>query len=193
MWGNRQGGRRSVSESTQREEFAPAHTLRQMIPGEAVLLHGTLPPIHLTAVRHWEEPELKRLILRDGADVARPTCPLTSAPVPAGPHSAVDIATLEAAKSQLPKAQKSSNPSTTTPPRPASAPEETQPSLFDASAGDQPVLCVGCSEAIGPGEGKSYVDKDGVIKTRCAPSCSERAAVRADQAAAVVAGAPDPQ
>ena len=183
MWGNRQGGRRSVSESTQREEFAPAHTLRQMFPGQAVLLHGTLPPIHLTAVRHWEEPELKRLIGSDGADVARPTCPLTSASVPAGPHSAIDIATLEAAKAQLPKAQKSSSPSTTAPPRTASAPVETQPSLFDASVGEQPVRCIACSEVVGPGEGRSYLDKDGVTRVRCAPSCSERAAVRADQAA----------
>ena len=185
MWGSRQGGgRRSVSESTQREEFAPAHTLRQMIPGQAVLLHGTLPPIHLTAVRHWEEPELKRLIGSDGADVARPTCPLTSAPVPAGPHSAIDIATLEAAKAQLPKAQKSSSPSTTAAPRSASAPVETQPSLFEASAGEQPVQCIACSEVVGPGEGRSHLDKDGVTRVRCAPSCSERAAVRDDQAAA---------
>lgn len=47
----RGGGRRSVSVSKQREEFAPANTIRQMIPGEAVMLHGTLPPVHLEAVR----------------------------------------------------------------------------------------------------------------------------------------------
>ena len=44
----------------QREEFAPRNTLRQMYPGEAVLLHGTLPPIHLDAVRWWNEKELGR-------------------------------------------------------------------------------------------------------------------------------------
>src|SRR5690606_7177648 len=102
MWGSRQGGRRSVSESTQREEFAPAHTLREMIPGEAVLFHGTLPPIHLTAVRHWEEPELAALVHRDD-DHAEQTCPLTEQPVDDGDHPAIDIATLEAAKAQLPK------------------------------------------------------------------------------------------
>ena len=55
LWTGNSAGRRSVSESTQRSEFAPAHTIREMVPGEAVLLHGTLPPIHLTAIRYWEE------------------------------------------------------------------------------------------------------------------------------------------
>ena len=61
LWGNQSSGRRSVSESQQREEFAPANALRQMFPGEAVLLHGTLPPIHLDAIRWWDEPKLKHL------------------------------------------------------------------------------------------------------------------------------------
>ena len=181
MWGNRQGGRRSVSESTQREEFAPAHTLRQMFPGQAVLLHGTLPPIHLTAVRHWEESELKRLISSDGAEVARPTCPLTSFPVPPGPHSAIDIATLEAAKAQLPKAQKSSSAPASLPTESKSeaAAAEAEPSLFGSPAGDQPLLCAGCTEPIGPGEGRLYLDtRDGLTKTVCAPSCTERASMR---------------
>ena len=51
-------GRRSVSESTQRESLSPFHLLRQVRPGEAVLLHGTLPPAHLRARRWWEEPPL---------------------------------------------------------------------------------------------------------------------------------------
>jgi len=50
------GTRRSVSESTHREALTPFHLLRQVRPGEAVLIHGTLPPAHLKARRWWEEP-----------------------------------------------------------------------------------------------------------------------------------------
>ena len=47
LLGGRHVGRRSVSRAEQRVDFAPPNTVRQMVPGEAVLLHGTLPPIHL--------------------------------------------------------------------------------------------------------------------------------------------------
>jgi type IV secretion system protein VirD4 len=55
------GQRRSVSESTHREALTPFHLLRQVRPGEAVLIHGTLPPAHLQARRYWLEPGLKEL------------------------------------------------------------------------------------------------------------------------------------
>lgn len=55
------GTRRSVSESTHREALTPFHLLRQVRPGEAVLIHGTLPPAHLKARRWWEEPPPKRV------------------------------------------------------------------------------------------------------------------------------------
>jgi type IV secretion system protein VirD4 len=51
-------GRRSVSESVHREALTPFHLLRQVRPGEAVLIHGTLPPAHLTARQYWSEPDL---------------------------------------------------------------------------------------------------------------------------------------
>ena len=55
------GSRRSVSESSHREALTPFHLLRQVRPGEAVLIHGTLPPAHLHARRWWEEhPEHQR-------------------------------------------------------------------------------------------------------------------------------------
>lgn len=74
-------GRRSISETLQREEFAPANAVREMFPGEAVLLHGTLPPIHLDAVRWWKEPRLSELMptgahLPPGATTEVRTCPL---------------------------------------------------------------------------------------------------------------------
>lgn len=49
-------GRRSISESVQREALTPFHLLRQVRPGEAVLIHGTLPPAHLRARQYWTEP-----------------------------------------------------------------------------------------------------------------------------------------
>jgi type IV secretory pathway TraG/TraD family ATPase VirD4 len=165
MWGNRQGGRRSVSESTQREEFAPAHTLREMIPGDAVLLHGTLPPIHLTAVRHWEEPELVRLV-GESSSTSEATCPLTSDPVEPGPHAAVDIATLEAAKAQLPKPHRA----------PGSAPDDpAQPPAGDdvgAQVVDDPGECVACGEALESGGWTPHNGPAG--GRRCAPNCHDR-------------------
>jgi type IV secretion system protein VirD4 len=55
-------GRRSISESIQRDHLVSANALRQMVPGEALLLHGTLPPIHLEAIRWWLEPRLAEVM-----------------------------------------------------------------------------------------------------------------------------------
>lgn len=82
-------GRRTISEHVQREDLLPSHIVRQMRRQEAVLLHGTLPPIHLRMVRWWEDKELSKLIPTD--DDGRPlpppedgTCPGTT-----GEHSPV--------------------------------------------------------------------------------------------------------
>ncbi len=40
-------GGASTQLSTTQVDLAPAHTLRQMCPGDALLLHGTLPPAHV--------------------------------------------------------------------------------------------------------------------------------------------------
>ena len=168
MFGNQQGGRRSVSESTQREEFAPAHTLREMVPGEAVLFHGTLPPVHLTAIRHWEEPELVRLVEAQ-TDGAEATCPLTEAVVSPNAHAAIDIATLEAAKAQLPKAQ----------PRPASSAssDPRQPSSDGDERGpDDLGSCVACSEPLSADRWMPHQGPTG--GRRCAPNCHERRSAR---------------
>jgi type IV secretion system protein VirD4 len=45
-------GRRSVSHSTTRAELLPMALLRQVRPGEALLVHNTLPPAHLIG-RYW--------------------------------------------------------------------------------------------------------------------------------------------
>ena len=48
------GNRRSMAASTTRTKLLPADLLRQVPPGSALLLHGTLPPAHLVGRRPWE-------------------------------------------------------------------------------------------------------------------------------------------
>lgn len=52
-------GRQSVSLSSTKVALAPAHVLRQMRPGDALLLHGTLPPAHLRTRPFYREPRLR--------------------------------------------------------------------------------------------------------------------------------------
>ena len=51
--------------------LAPANVLRQMLPGEALLLHGTLPPAHVTTLGGMDgrrgEPDNRRRRTRKGA------------------------------------------------------------------------------------------------------------------------------
>ncbi|MEX5711705.1 type IV secretory system conjugative DNA transfer family protein [Parafrankia sp. FMc6] len=46
------GGRRGVSRSPTRVELLPSALLRQVAPGQALLIHNTLPPAHLFG-RYW--------------------------------------------------------------------------------------------------------------------------------------------
>ena len=55
------GNRRSLAASTTRTKLLPADLLRQVPPGSALLLHGTLPPAHLVGRRPWEERRLVAL------------------------------------------------------------------------------------------------------------------------------------
>ena len=103
--GSRGGGRRSVSRSEQRVDFAPANTVRQMNPGEAVLLHGTLPPVHLEAVRWWAQKELAALVPLDDEGHPSPpdelpTCPL-GPEAPSSQSPAVDETTLVSTLAEL--------------------------------------------------------------------------------------------
>jgi type IV secretion system protein VirD4 len=54
-------GRRSVTESTHSTRLVPAHLLRQVRPGEALLVHGTLPPAHLHARPYYRDRRLAHL------------------------------------------------------------------------------------------------------------------------------------
>ena len=62
-----QGNRRSMAASTTRAKLLPADILRQVPPGSALLLHGTLPPAHLVGRRPWEERRLGALARGDAA------------------------------------------------------------------------------------------------------------------------------
>ena len=115
MWGGNGQGRRSISESLQREELAPESAIRQMFPGQAVLIHGTLPPVPLEAIRWWREKALADLVPVDAnGDPVPPkilsTCPLTDQPAPDTDEEIVDQRTLDATVEQLPKPRKTEWP-----------------------------------------------------------------------------------
>lgn len=52
------GGRRSLSDSVHPTRLLPVHVLRQVAPGGALLLHGTLPPAHLHARPYYRDRHL---------------------------------------------------------------------------------------------------------------------------------------
>jgi type IV secretion system protein VirD4 len=53
-------GRRSTTESFTHRTLAPAHVLREMTPGQGVLVYGHLPPARI-AMRPWfKDPQLRR-------------------------------------------------------------------------------------------------------------------------------------
>lgn len=56
-----QPGRRSVSHAPTRLELLPAALLRQVAPGQALLLHNTLPPAHLYGRYWYRDPDLHAL------------------------------------------------------------------------------------------------------------------------------------
>ena len=58
-WDGRIGHASSQLAATTRP-LAPAHVLRQMRPGDALLVHGTLPPAHLRTRPYFADRELAR-------------------------------------------------------------------------------------------------------------------------------------
>lgn len=90
-------GRGSTQFATTNVAMAPVHVVRQMRPGDALLIHGTLPPAHVRTRPFYNEPQL----------VARTTTATATAPVEAQhatqplaatapPHPRALIATAEA-------------------------------------------------------------------------------------------------
>jgi type IV secretion system protein VirD4 len=102
------GGRKTVSEHPQREDLLPAHVIRQMRRQDAVLLHGTLPPIHLRLIRWWEDPDLKRLVPtgRQGRSLDAPsagTCPMAVGGPRPDPEPTLDRAVIAESLANLPR------------------------------------------------------------------------------------------
>jgi type IV secretion system protein VirD4 len=104
------GARRSVSESAARTELMPMSLLRQVRPGEALLLHNTLPPAHLFG-RYWFRDSRLHLVatetpLPGRAGWRRRLAERLSSPLaPAGPASA-SAATGEVGESADPQADR---------------------------------------------------------------------------------------
>ncbi len=76
------GGRQGVSDAPTRLELLPAHLLRQVAPGQALLLHNTLPPVHLYG-RYWFRDRALRAL---AAGEPRPAPPAVRAARPHARH-----------------------------------------------------------------------------------------------------------
>lgn len=172
-------GRDSISESEQREEFAPANALRQMKPGEAVLLHGTLPPVHLRAVRWWKERDLLKLV-GGGNGQAKATdglttCPLTDEPVLPLEDTA-EQRTFVSALEAVPRLISKPVNIDSTPVVGHAEPSSETP--MRTSAAREPVaMCERCRSPLRDGEAR-YERRGTRVATSCAPTCADRAAVR---------------
>jgi len=60
--------RRSIGDSTTHRRLLPADVLRQAIPGEGLLIHGTLPPAHIRSRRYWQDAALSEIAAGNGPD-----------------------------------------------------------------------------------------------------------------------------
>jgi type IV secretion system protein VirD4 len=137
-----------------------------MRPGEAVLLHGTLPPIHLDAVRWWNERRLRDIVNGHGeVQFTAPgdlgTCPLTSDQVSEG-SGALDERTFAAALSGLPAIR---------------TVKKATERLADGHRARPVGRCEECRTELHEGEAQVRRRASGTV-IRCAPSCRDRAALR---------------
>jgi type IV secretion system protein VirD4 len=126
------GGRRTISENLQREDLVDAHVVRQMWPGEAVLLHGTLPPVHLRSVRWWTDKTLRELVDLD--DNGRPvppdasTCPLSDEEIVPGTDGGLDRSAHDESATHLPPSQRPPGPAQAAASPRRAAPKGSKPS-----------------------------------------------------------------
>jgi type IV secretion system protein VirD4 len=187
-WSADTGGvRRTVSEHLQRDDLLPAHVIRQMRRQEAVLLHGTLPPIHLRTVRWWEDKALAALVPTgdDGKPVGPPTT--GTCPTRPGRHESVDAAidpvVIEESVRRIPVSH--GNSATTHLPDAADLmvlplePEQLELPLSShqaddaeqtVGAGSSSRSCCRCGSAIPAGEGRTLPVGVEVILL-CSPRC----------------------
>jgi hypothetical protein len=138
-----------------------------------VLIHGTLPPVHLRPVRWWRDPELRRLVPTDEHGRPRPpdglaTCPLTDEPAER-PGPVPDPAVIEDPARRLPGRQRTtaaqrplvpgrkrrSSPQGSLWSEPSSSPPE-HPSESSASTGDGGPVRSGTDQPTGDGDGDAH-------------------------------------
>jgi type IV secretion system protein VirD4 len=179
------GGRKTVSEHPQREDLLPAHVIRQMRRQEAVLIHGTLPPIHLRLVRWWEDQALSRLVPtdREGRPLRAPaggTCPVTPGPRPE-PEPVLDPIVIAESVASLPRLAGAPDDRARVP-RPSNrrgpdAGEQPAQGRLDLAVAPPPTAgnrvagsCERCGARVPPGAGRSarYGARTVVF---CSPSC----------------------
>jgi hypothetical protein len=157
-----------------------------MYPGEAVLLHGTLPPIHLDAVRWWREKDLRGLVPLDTAGNPNPppdlpTCPLTDEAA-ADLKPAIDPATLHAALAQLPAPRDMVAPTHGADHGMVTEAIRDPPAKRPAAPGNNRIVapagrCELCGQQLAQGEG-DYDRRGDRRILRCAPSCVDRRQLR---------------
>ena len=160
------GGRKTISEHDQREDLLPPHVLRQMLPQSAVLIHGTLPPVHLELIRWWEDQQLRSLVPTDAnGDPSPPkdasTCPV-SEQTPTGVEPVIDPNALGESLRQLPP------------------PKQRVRDGLGGPAGN----AGGRVRPVAPGQSPLPFDEpaEGVIKNRVAGRC-EKCGIRVEQGA----------
>ncbi|MFP5487823.1 MAG: TraM recognition domain-containing protein, partial [Acidimicrobiia bacterium] len=181
------GGRKTVSEHDQREDLLPAHVLRQMRLQHAVLVHGTLPPVHLRLIRWWDDPHLRNLVPVDSKGRPAPpedvtTCPLSDHP-PFGVEPVIDRDALaeSLAKFPSPRQPRSGNPTVqngTRPVRPV-PPGQSQLDLDPELDRDDELLvnriagrCERCGTRVEVGAGQ-IVQSGTRDVLACRPACPE--------------------
>lgn len=69
--------RNSLQLSTTREPLVPPHMARQMPPGDALLIHATLPPAHVRTLPWWDN---RRLAARGKVDPGRRPIVIAASP-----------------------------------------------------------------------------------------------------------------
>ncbi len=189
------GGRRTVSESESVEDLAPAHVVRQMRPGDAMMLHGTLPPAHVRALRWYEEKFLAELVPCDDEGWPLPaqvvdTCPLSGEV--SGPLtelvSPVEDATLLEALAHLPRRRRGDPGASGVAPAPPGAAGPTVDHA-EVAADDEGFLaakpnryakpCWSCGTEVPKGKGQvSRVDDDWrVLCALCLPGAQQELAL----------------
>jgi type IV secretion system protein VirD4 len=96
-------GHTQVQQSTTVTSMAPETIIRQMRVGDAVVIHGTLPPAHVRAIRWWEDPlfrarDASRAAERDTSwsAAADPSCRDLDHPSPATSAEASHVASADA-------------------------------------------------------------------------------------------------